>query len=104
MTGKINAASSQSMNFGKIKEYSKLKGITINDFVMSSLSTALHEYMNVKNENTTINIFLPANVRFKFYKTYEEVRLENKFSAIPIKVPLYSKMSDAYQNIKKITK
>jgi hypothetical protein len=31
---------------------------------------------------------IPANIRFEFYKTRENIKLENKFSAIPMKLPL----------------
>lgn len=66
---------------------------------MSSLSATLHEYLEVKDKKASVNIILPANIRFKFYEKYEDIKLENKFSAIPITMPLFSKMTDAYQSI-----
>ncbi len=46
---------------------------------------------------------IPANIRFKFYPTPEEVKLENKFAAIPMLVPLTENMDSAYGQIKKVT-
>lgn len=31
---------------------------------------------------------IPAAVRWQFYPTFESVKLENKFAAFPIKIPL----------------
>lgn len=46
---------------------------------------------------------IPANIRFKFYPTPEDVKLENKFAAIPMLVPLTEDMESAYGQIKKVT-
>jgi len=46
---------------------------------------------------------LPANLRFKFYKTRQLIKMENKFAAIPITVPLSKSMDEAYVKIKKAT-
>jgi len=37
---------------------------------------------------------IPANIRFGHYQSREEVKLENKFAAIPLKIPLVSKVED----------
>jgi len=47
---------------------------------------------------------LPANIRFRWYDKREDVKLENKFAAIPMTLPLISKMKDSYDPISKITK
>jgi NRPS condensation-like uncharacterized protein len=104
ISGNINAATSNVLELSQIKEVSKDNGITLNDIVMSSFSTALHEYLEVKGEDTTINLLMPANVRFKFYKDYEDIKLENKFSGVPIIMPVVSNMTEAYGKISKITK
>ena len=49
------------------------------------------------------NVAIPANVRFRFYPTREDVKAENKFSAIPIVLPLCENMEKSYKPIKKIT-
>jgi len=43
-------------------------------------------------------------MRFNFYPSREEVKLENKFSAIPMKLPLTDSMEKAYKPIRNITK
>lgn len=88
-----------------LKELSKFKGVTINDVVMAGLSTALKQVFEENGEKTdVIKMALPANLRFKFYKTRQHIKLENKFAAIPITVPLSSSMDEAYVKIKKATK
>lgn len=46
---------------------------------------------------------IPANIRFKFYPTPDQVKLENKFAVIPFYLPLVSDMETAYPQIKKAT-
>ena len=93
MTGNLNLASSKVLSVKEMKVVSKKSGITINDIVMSSMSTALHEYFNLNEDQTElIQVLLPANIRFKFYEKIEDIKLENKFAGIPLKVPLVRKM------------
>ena len=42
---------------------------------------------------------IPANVRFEFYPTREAVKLENKFASIPVRLPLFKNMKDAYTSV-----
>lgn len=44
-------------------------------------------------------MMIPANIRFAFYPTREEVKLENKFAVVPLKVPLTEDMQSAYPQI-----
>lgn len=46
---------------------------------------------------------IPANIRFGFYPNKEQVKLENKFAAIPMLVPLTENMEGAYSKIQKVT-
>jgi len=39
---------------------------------------------------------IPANIRYSIYKDKESIKLENKFSAIPLKVPLVANMKNGY--------
>jgi hypothetical protein len=48
-------------------------------------------------------MLMPANIRFGFYKNKEDVKLENRFSAMALKVPLTDTMQTAYGKIVKIT-
>lgn len=50
MTGKVNLASSKLLSVAEMKAVSKKSGITINDIVMSSMSTAMHEYLDIKED------------------------------------------------------
>lgn len=47
---------------------------------------------------------LPANVRFKWYNTRADIKLENKYAPLPIILPLIKNMEDAYEPISKVTK
>ena len=56
------------------------------------------------DKNKEMQILLPANIRFSFYPTAEKVKLENKFAALPLKVPLTQSMETAYPQIQRVTK
>uniref|UniRef100_A0A7S3FUI1 O-acyltransferase WSD1 C-terminal domain-containing protein n=1 Tax=Strombidium rassoulzadegani TaxID=1082188 RepID=A0A7S3FUI1_9SPIT len=46
---------------------------------------------------------IPANVRFELYPSKEDVKLENRFSAFPIVLPLAaSSMQESYPHTKKV--
>ena len=47
---------------------------------------------------------MPANIRFGLYKTRDDVRLENKFTAVPLTMPLYENMEGAYTGVRKVSK
>ena len=53
------------------------------------------------NENThdDIQIFMPVNIRWSFPKTRSEIKIENKFAALPIRMPLVNNMKDSYKTI-----
>ena len=46
---------------------------------------------------------MPANIRFKHYETVEELKLENKFAAINLKIPLLDNIDDAVKSVPKVT-
>lgn len=46
---------------------------------------------------------MPANLRWGFPKSREDIRIENKFAALPIKMPLINNMKDSYKRIQKVT-
>jgi len=83
-----------------VKDLSKKLNVTINDVVMCSASQAVKQYLKHSNDplgtqpdnQAKINVLLPANIRYSFYQTKEDVKLENKFAAIPIRMPLISNM------------
>ena len=102
MTGVINASSSSVIDFDKVKKFAKQNQLTINDLVMSSLSSAMHEYLEGKEHK--ISICLPANVRFEFYQKYQDIKLENKFSVIPLTIPLKKTMQEAYPVVTEVSR
>lgn len=106
LSGKINcSASYEDIELSSIKELSKYKGITINDVMMASITTALNTIFTEQGEKIdTIKMALPANLRFKFYKSRRDVKMENKFAALPLTVPMSSTMEEAYKKINNTTK
>ena len=101
----MNIHTPKLIDFRLLKALSKTIKVSINDIVMSSLSTSMKKFFSdVKDESKSINISIPANIRFKFYPTPEEVKLENKFAAIPLVIPLAPSMEEAYPLIKKASR
>lgn len=47
---------------------------------------------------------MSANIRFRFYPSVKDVKLENKFAAIPVSVPLRPTMEEAYPAVKEASK
>ena len=47
---------------------------------------------------------IPANIRFTFYHKAKDLKLENKFAAIPLTVPLSKSMEQAFGKIIQVTK
>jgi hypothetical protein len=56
-----------------------------------------------EGEDNSIQVLLPANIRFGFYPTREDVKVENKFAALPLKLPLITNMKDSYKQISRVT-
>lgn len=82
-----------SIDLNKIKTASKKKSITVNDIIMCALTTSLNSLFEKRKEKVdSVTLMIPANIRFKFYETREDVKLENKFAAIPLKVPVTKTM------------
>lgn len=70
MSGVLNCQSTNELKLPEIKELSKKLGVTINDIVTCAISTTFKQVFEEKNEKVNeINVFIPANIRFKFYKT-----------------------------------
>jgi hypothetical protein len=110
MEGKINCTSSKPIEFSRMKNASKKLGVTINDLVMCATSCAFDGYFKMKGdpngqgEGKSIQVLMPANMRFGFYPTRDDVKIENKFAVLPLKLPLVSNMSDSYKKISQVTK
>ena len=63
----------------------------------SALTCSLNQLFKKHGDsNKDIQMIIPANIRFAFYPTPKDVKLENKFSIVPLKVPLTEDMQSAY--------
>ena len=49
-----------------------------------------------------MQIAIPVNIRWAPYKTYDEVQLENKFSPMPITIPLDTDLESALKKMKPV--
>lgn len=85
LTGNINVSSCLPIALEDIKRVSQAKNATINDVVLCALTTSLNVLFKEKQDHTKrIYVVMPGNIRFGFYKKREEVKCENKFTAMPL--------------------
>lgn len=105
ISGKVTSSTSKNLNFPEIKDLSKKLKITINDLVTCSISNALRTLFDENGDQAVdkVQIGIPANIRFAFYPTVEDVKLENKFACLPLMLPLVKNMKDYYPTIIKVT-
>jgi hypothetical protein len=102
LTGKINISSAPPINLVALKVVTKKLKITVNDILLCALTTSLSKIFKENNEKVdNVTLMIPANIRFKFYAERKDVRLENKFAAIPLSVPITDTMEKAYGEIKR---
>ena len=85
-------AISKEYDFLTIKMASKSLKVTINEMLIGALSTAISRLFKDKGDDKSkrMRICMPCNIRWKYYETYDEVELENKFAPMPLKVDLDS--------------
>ncbi len=77
--------------FQKVRENYKKIGMTINDYFMAVLSKSLKQYFKLKDPNGEykyITVAIPINLRNKYPKKFDEVTLENNFTAVNLDLPL----------------
>lgn len=88
-----------------IKVATKRLQITVNDLFMTALSMATKRYLVSKGDTETqfINICIPVSIRWTPYKTWDDVKLENKFAPMPLDLPLISNPKTALTEICKLT-
>ena len=105
MGGEINVQSSKFIDLRLLKALSKKIKVTINDIVNCALSVSLEKIFRENNDDSkSVKIVIPASIRFAFYPTKDDVKLENKFAAIPVTLPLVKDMESAVPQIKAATK
>lgn len=73
--------------------------------VTASLSSAVKQYFEEKGDTktATINIAIPATIRFAHYGTWERVKFENKFAPLPLTIPLVKDLNDCLSETYKVT-
>ena len=105
LSGIKKVATSQDFLLSDVKAAAKNKGVTINDLMTSSLSATVKETFEAMGDKTsdTIRIVIPANIRWAYYPTAKDVKLENKFAVVPLDIPLRRDMDEALKVIPKAT-
>lgn len=104
LTGLINVNSSPSIKLDDIKKLSKKLKLTINDLILCSLSASLGKIFKEQQQIVDfVQLGIPANIRFSFYKTKDDVKLENKFAAMALTVPVTESMDAAFKVMAKYT-
>lgn len=75
LSGKKLSATSSDIPMPKVKAASKALKVTINDMVTACLGSAVREYMESKGDTqcNSMNIAIPANIRFEHYPNLEAV-------------------------------
>jgi hypothetical protein len=105
LSGRKISATSTDIKMDEVKTASKLLKVTINDMVTACAATALCQYFEKKGRTDikTLNIAIPANIRFAHYPTWESVKFENKFAPFPMTIPLERDLSTSMTKVHKVT-
>jgi hypothetical protein len=105
LSGRKLSATSSDIRFVDVKNASKQLKVTINDMVTACAGTALKQYFEMKGfkDSKSINIAIPANIRFAHYPTWEAVKFENKFAPFPMTVPLERDLALSMAKVHKVT-
>ena len=106
LTGEKKVAISKEFDFLTIKMASKSLGVTINEMLIGALSTAISRLFKEKGDEKSkrIRIAMPCNIRWKYYNTYDEVELENKFAPMPLKIDLTDEPKTALKLASRISR
>ena len=104
LSGKKISSTSSDILFKDVKAAAKNKSVTINDLITACMASGVKQYFELKgDQNKTINIAIPANIRFEHYGTWERVKFENKFAAIPLLIPLNKDINQSLTEVAKVT-
>jgi len=89
-----------------IKKTSRSLGITINELMISALSMAMARLFKERGDekSSRMRIAVPANIRWKYYDNYDDVKLENKFAPMPLKIDLASDSKSALERAKRVSR
>ena len=106
LTGQKRVVMSKEFNFAQVKATSRALGVTINELMTTALSMATGRLFKERGDekNKQMRIVIPCNIRWKYYKTYDEVELENKFAPMPIKIPLEQEPEKALKSATRVSR
>jgi NRPS condensation-like uncharacterized protein len=116
MSGRKNGAYTEDIDLLKLKALAKANGATVNDFMTAVLSNTIYKYFDDhKNEKfegvksvgpngfiipKKINIGMPFSLR-QPVKDLKDLKLNNDFAALPLKIGVYEKFEPALSAFKK---
>lgn len=105
LSGNKLVATSKDFLFKDVKNAARKLGLSINDLITACLSASIGRYFKEKSDELTkeIDICIPANIRFGHYESIEKIKIENKLSFVPLKVPLCNSINESIQEIPKAT-
>lgn len=91
---------SESKSVLNLKKISKKLKCTINDLLTLAISMAYSQLE--ETGHTSYSLMIPANMRIDNYQSESEVKLENKFTVVPMKIPLCNPTEKIETNVRKI--
>jgi len=95
-TGYKHCRYSDKIPFDAVKKTSRALKCTINDVMTCALSKSVADFLSKRDDKSkSINICIPANIRWQMYEKYEDVKLENKFAPVALNIPLIHDFSEA---------
>lgn len=73
--------------------------------VTACTASAVNQYFESKGQRDikTLNIAIPANIRFAHYPTWDKVKFENKFAPFPLTIPLNTDLQTSLEQVKRVT-
>lgn len=106
LTGEKKMTISKEFDFLTIKMASKSLKVTINELMIGALSTAVARLFKDRGDEKTkrMRIAMPCNIRWKYYETYDEVELENKFAPMPLKIDLEMDAKKALERASRVSR
>ena len=89
----MNVSTCPPIDINELKMVSKVEGVTINDVMLSALSNTFNTVFKENGDpSKEIHLNMPVNIRFNFYETRDDVKIENRFSIMPLRIPLFEDM------------
>lgn len=85
---------------------SRSLGVTINELMIAALSMGMARLFKDRGDAKTkrMRIAMPANIRWNYYRTYDEVKLENKFAPMALKIDLEDDAHSALERTKRVSR